>query len=361
MGGSNSNYLRLGFVTPLVVSHQHRRKATLFLSHSHLDCNPTCYQHVLNNYSQRNITERRCTIPTANLNTNQNMERNSAKLSSNVPLLTRRNLLFHLPLIGSLMSISQPLSVHSESGDMHAELSELASKIPGAGMPDVYYPSYFQGDWAVSRELYAVETVDKDDNNKFDNSPSTLAPFPDAPGHIMFSRRGLAHLRDRIGRRELFSARFLSHRGHVIEDRLFNAREEFHDEVNGAYIDLNWDKENPNILSATWGQAGGKRIRESKVTKRAFTDGPQGYGTFVSSEYARVVDVEGEGGLVGFGRPPSIFGRRRIIRYRVSSVTIENLEPDMLDRIVVDYIYPPSPAGAKAVMLLKYRDFLNRK
>lgn len=231
------------------------------------------------------------------------------------------------------------------SGEMHAELSELASKMPGAGMPDVYYPAFFAGEWLVTRELYAVET-----------------PAPAlAPAHATLGAAAIAAARERIGRRQSYAVRFVRHRGRVIEERLGNERAEAASLFPRQRVGATWDRDNPNVLTVSRAPGGAAHAvtREVRVTKRAFVDGPQGYGTFVASEYARVVDVEEEGSLAGFGRPPSIYGRRRIARYRVSSVN-NDLEPDGMDRIVVEYIYPPSPPSAKPAVVYKYRDFLNR-
>ncbi|KAI0559824.1 hypothetical protein FGB62_135g09 [Gracilaria domingensis] len=228
----------------------------------------------------------------------------------------------------------------TETGDIQAELSALASKIPGAGMPDVFYPDFFVGEWLVTRELYAVEV-----------QPDSK----EIAGHTLLSHRGIDSQREMIGQRDNFPAHFIEHRGHIIEDRQFNARAEL-----GA-DDVSWERSNPNVLSIAWGRTpGSTRIRECKVTKRSFVDAPQGYGTFVTSEYARVVDVPSEAAFVSFSKGPSVYGRRRLVRYRVSSVT-DRMEPDGMDRIVVDYIYPPSPPDAKYALLLKYRDFLNRR
>lgn len=214
-------------------------------------------------------------------------------------------------------------------------------------MPDVYYPPYFLGDWLVSRELYAVETPPD-------------AHF-DAPAHATLSRQAVQHARDHIGMRQSFVIKFMQHRGHTVEDRLANERAWTLAQHPSQRVDVVWDVDNPNVMSVTRNGLTQVRVtREVKVTKRSFVDGPQEYGTFVASEYARVVDVEGEGSLIGFGKPPSIYGRRRIMRYRVSSVT-DALEPDGIDRITVEYLYPPSPPDAKAAVVLKYRDFLNRK
>lgn len=214
-------------------------------------------------------------------------------------------------------------------------------------MPDVYYPDFFEGEWHVSRDLYAVELPAEGKT--------------DAPAHATLGKQAIINAQERIGLRQTFMAKFVQHRGHIIEDRLANEKAETVSSFPLHLVTATWDRDNPNVLSVTRSPLPGTNVtREVKVTKRAFVDGPQGYGTFVASEYARVVDVEGEGSLVGFGKPPSIYGRRRIVRYKVSSVSKE-LQPDGMDRFVVEYLYPPSPADAKAAVVLKYRDFLNRK
>lgn len=251
---------------------------------------------------------------------------------------SRRQLLRLLPLATS--ACLPILSANAiQSGEIHSELSDLASNIPG-GMSDVYYPDFFLGEWLVSRDLYAVET--------FGN-------LPEAPGHSVLSERALEMLRNRIGIRETFHARFVNHRQKIVEDRLYNSKEDM-----GAFSDrvkVVWDRDYPNILTQEWGVG---KLREVKVTSRAFVDAPQGYGTFISSEYARVVEIENEGAKFGFGKPPSIYGRRRIVRYTVSSVT-EKIEPDGMDRIVVDYVYAPSEVLDRPSVVMKYRDFFNRK
>lgn len=250
-------------------------------------------------------------------------------IHASIPSQSRRRFLFSVPplMLGAL-----------PSGGIHTELSELASMLPGVGMPDVYYPSFFVGDWLVSRDLYAVET------------PS---PVTSPPASSPLSASAITQYRDRIGMRLAFTARFFGFHGKIVEDRLANERAISKANYPHERIEVKWDVDNPNVMSVARGGA----VREVKVTKRSFVDGPQGYGTFVASEYARVVDV-GTGG-VGGGNV-GIFGRRRIVRYRVSSVTDE-MEPDGMDRIVVDYLYPAAPVDAKAAVVLKYRDFLNRK
>lgn len=239
---------------------------------------------------------------------------------------------------------------------IHSDFSELVSKIPGTGKPDIYFPDYFLGNWRLIRVLYDVEAL-----------PGFESVI--SPKHAVLSTHGIERLRNVVGRRQEYGLKFINYRGHVVEDRLYNARAEIGTLANTQEpLDATWNPNNPNILSAEWGGSGsnssGRCVREVKVTKRSFAENPQGVGTFATSEYARVADLVGEGALIAFGRPPSVYGRRRMARYRVrysANSTNSSLEPIGIDRVVVEYLYPPTVALEEAVLVLKYRDFLKRK
>lgn len=237
-------------------------------------------------------------------------------------------------------------------GRLHSGLSELVSKIPGAGKSDLYFPDYFLGNWTLIRVLYDVETLSGFESVK-------------VPGHTVLSLEGVDRLRKQIGIRQQYNLRFIVYREHIIEDRLHDARAEVGlDSDRQQRLEATWDADNPNILSAAWAGESGRWVREVKVTKRAFQDDPQGKGTFATSEYARVADLVSEGALVGFGQPPSIYGRRRMARYRVrysADSDSGSLQALGIDRIVVEYLYPPSGTAEKPAVVIKYRDFLKRK
>lgn len=250
------------------------------------------------------------------------------------------------------------------AGDAHARLSDFVAKLPGAGMPDIYFPEYFLGTWSVSRRLLNV------------NPTEEFASIA-RPDHLLLSQKGLEVLQEAIGTDITLRARFVTHRGHVIQDRAYDALEEISTLLaaqslaqkkdselppafNTSMMEADWDPDNANVLSLSWGNFGEtRRVREVKVTKRAFKDQPQGVGTFVASEYARVVDVEGEGALLGAGKPPSNYARRRVSRFTVASVA-EDLSPDRLYRLVVDYIFAPNVLDEKTVVTLKFKDILSR-
>lgn len=294
-------------------------------------------------------------------NDNKNVHQRRNSTAPLLPLMTqkersrsnklpRRTFLHVVPLaMLSAVAPTQPTQADgSRIGEVHSELSDLVSKFPGAGKPDIYFPPYYLGEWLVQRDLYAVDRL------------QAFASV-EAPGHSMLSHEGLNHVCEYIGMRHNFNVRFISFRDHVIEDRVYNIGEEVGLQAKGKKVEARWNADNANVLHVSWGNGNNRSMREVKVTKRVFVDTPQGVGTFVTSEYARVVDVQEEGALIGFGKPPSFYGRRRIAKYVVSSVD-QALVPNGMNRVVVEYIYPPASAAMEtAVVVLKYRDFLTRK
>lgn len=266
--------------------------------------------------------------------------------------ISRRQLLQSVIMASAVAPLMLAKSVNAlKAGDARAKFSEFVAKLPGAGMPDVYFPEYFLGTWNVSRRLLSV------------NSTEEFASVA-RPDHLLLSQEGLEALKKAIGTDVALRARFVAHRGHVIQDRAYDAFEEISTLLPArglaSTVEADWDPDNANVLGLSWGDPGRTmRVREVKVTKRAFKDQPQGVGTFVSSEYARVVDLEGEGALLGAGRPPTNYARRRVSRFTVASVS-EDLSPSRMYRLVIDYIFAPNVLNEKTVITLKYKDTLSR-
>lgn len=266
--------------------------------------------------------------------------------------ISRRQLLQSVILASAAAPLMLVKNVKAlTAGDARAKFSEFVAKLPGAGMPDVYFPEYFLGTWNVSRRLLSV------------NSTEEFASVA-RPDHLLLSHEGLEALKKAIGTDVALRARFVAHRGHVIQDRAYDAFEEISTllitQGLASTVEADWDPDNANVLSLSWGNPGRTmRVREVKVTKRAFKYKPQGVGTFVASEYARVVDVEGEGALLGAGKPPSNYARRRVSRFTVASVS-EDLSPNRMYRLVIDYIFAPNVLNEKTVITLKYKDTLSR-
>lgn len=100
--------------------------------------------------------------------------------------------------------------------------------------------------------------------------------------------------------------------------------------------------------------------REVKITKRVFKNEPHGAGSFLASEYARVVDMNDEGALLGAGDAPYISAWRRVSRYQVISVRDFNgiLQPDAINRLTVDYRYSANKPDGDPQLVLKYKESL---
>lgn len=223
------------------------------------------------------------------------------------------------------------------------ELSQLASEIPFQNTQDVYYPPYFRAQWTVERDLYVAEQ---------------LPAHRNIPHHALLSRAAVYALSESVGQHRVFVAAFIRHRGRVIEDRALNVREELH------LSNVVWNKDQPDDVATSSGAfANPQCFRRFHVVHRSFAEDTQGYATFLSSEYAHIVEAPSEAALRNPhlpSSPQSVYARRRLISYKVNSVD-RNLLPDGMQRVVVDYIYPPSPPDAKPALLLKYRDFLVKR
>ena len=187
----------------------------------------------------------------------------------------------------------------------------------------MYYPDFLLGEWLVSSELYSVETAQD---------------VSDAPMHAALGKQAVRELRARVGRRDFYHIRFIEHDGKVIEDRAFDAKQVAKVEYPAMKVSTVWNADNPNVFSLAGAGAATSLKRELKITKRSFVDAPQGYGTFVASEYARVVDIDDDGALLGFGKPPSIYGARRItyVQRRVFGIFGESIR--MWARGVADHV-----------------------
>lgn len=245
-------------------------------------------------------------------------------------------------------------------GQVHSELSELASKLPGVGKSDIYYPDYLLGDWILNRVLYAVEAA-----------PELEAGSTSSSGHAVLSPQGVDNLRKAVGMKRQYAVRFMEFRGHVVEDRRSSARVEIGlpSDEDAQRVDMTWSADNPNVLGVTWNK--GTQVREVKVTKRSFSDDSQQQqqqqpGLFATSEYARVADLAGLGALVGRGAGPSVYGRRRMARYAVRFAEAGDggaqLQAVGVDRFVLDLLYAPAARpDDKPLVTLRYRDFLRRK
>ena len=164
---------------------------------------------------------------------------------------------------------------------------------------------------------------------------------------------------------ETYKTRYIEHRGHVVLDRAYTARHQVASMLQAPLKDVEvvWELDNPNVLSVSV-----PRIynRETKVTKRAFEAEKGGKETFEEREFARVVDVSTEDGLLGRGEAPRIYGRRKVVKYRVQEhgkidINRDEERPVVLVALEVDYFYEASGIDTDTpIALLKSRLTLRR-
>lgn len=152
-------------------------------------------------------------IPPCHIEVSMDMSYDSNdKTKDEISTITSRRDFLKISMItlspSSLLLLSGSESTNAQ---LHSEFSELASKIPGAEKPDIWYPSYFQGDWTLYRALYYVEQVQP--ALKYEN-------------HTILSTSGIDNLRQQLGQRYEYKVRFIRFRDHIIEDRLSSIRSE---------------------------------------------------------------------------------------------------------------------------------------
>lgn len=253
--------------------------------------------------------------------------------------------------------------------ELQREFAEVAANIPGLGQADVFYPEFFRGEWRVDRTLYSIQ----------ESSASKAATYLSVADDPVLGAEAVRRLRSRLGRLDKYRLRFYKHRGKIVEDRAFNMRNEvstceFPDQP--ISITAKWSPDNPNVISVSGAPKSNfanllnpdseiqSYAREVKITKRAFNV-PKGKGTFLSSEYARVVDFNDESALLGAGKnSPHISAWRKISRYQVNSL-VKNastgaVEPNGMNRITVEYRYTVNNPEGDPSITLKYREFLTK-
>lgn len=290
---------------------------------------------------------------------------------------TRRELLVSLPLAATIASLQVPSYPANATrlvptpDELQREFAEVAANIPGLGQADVFYPEFFRGEWRVDRTLYSIQ----------ESSASNSSTYLSVAEDPVLGAEAVRRLRGRLGRLDRYRLRFYKHRGKIVEDRAFNMRNEVSTcEFPDLNISASWSPDNPNVISVSGSPKNRSIIdkytntdndnsdmdiaREVKITKRAFSE-PKGKGTFLSSEYARVVDFNDETALLGAGKgSPHISAWRKISRYQVNSLSKNAstgaVEPNGMNRITVEYRYTVNNPEGDPSITLKYREFLTK-
>jgi len=260
------------------------------------------------------------------------------------PLAARRTALVAvLPLL-TMLPLAPLRSALAETPV--EQIRKAASVIPGYGPPDLIYPPCFAGRWRVTRSVAKVDT-----------------PLGESAALAV----ALARARELEGAEpRTYEARYIPIVGEdgCIADRSFNA-ERRASALSGAPLgtySARWEASNPNVLTLTSSDAGG-RVVETKVTKRSFeSPGPSAYGT---SEYARIADAGSAGVLDAI---PLIRAVRLQVRYRWAAPAGDGVAPavDRIEGLEIEQLFDPTStgfadlAGATPVLTTKARLTMTR-
>jgi len=230
------------------------------------------------------------------------------------------------------------------------------SKIPGYGAPDTLYPSFFAGEWEVTREVVGL-TIPPEEADKVD--PQDLAQAKAQQGEkLTFTIRFLPY-NEEEGKGEDAGAAGAAEEeeekggGMVLADRGFNEENLWKarlalagkSELYQEGVSSRWERRNPNVLTVSFPDG---VVKEIKVTKRSFES--PGEDAFGSSEYCRVADAAADTGVASIPRLSALRVLRRWKRVEGrEGGTIEGLE------LVKYYPTVSFSADPPAVMTLKAR------
>lgn len=129
------------------------------------------------------------------------------------------------PLITSAIYCPFPARAASKSGsELRENVAQVASKLPGYGQPDVFYPASFLGSWQCGRELVSVEDISEDaagGAQEASNDESAAVRAAGWEGSTLVSA-ALKDARALLNQPLSYRVRFIENNGHVVADRAFN-------------------------------------------------------------------------------------------------------------------------------------------
>eukprot|EP00960_Hanusia_phi_P051998 761171-Hanusia_phi.AAC.3 len=245
--------------------------------------------------------------------------------------VTRRNLLRFIGpvLVGSTYAsrptFAQDLVKEDKIGE---SVRKVASKIPGFGPKDVFYPESFRGKWNVNRYITGVDVL---------------------KGAAVEDQDLYTKILSRKDKLEQFSVRYIQKEDGTIADREYNTRQVLAMEDEKG-LDVQWSASNPNVLTVSYPDG---RIEERKVTKRSSSIGEDG-STAEFTEFVRLAQLQNAGSLTGVAPAPRISARWYRCRFRV-------VDADTIESIMLEYFLPDTKPDPKdAWMKVKYISRLKR-
>lgn len=110
------------------------------------------------------------------------------------------------------------------SQDVRESIAKSFSQIPGYGQPDVFYPTYFMGDWKVNQTIST--SINKENGYTESN---IIKYFP--PKTLLFQRR------------------YITYQGSIVLERSFSETNYFRQYLSDKNAIATWDITNPNNLN----------------------------------------------------------------------------------------------------------------
>ncbi|CAM9330788.1 unnamed protein product, partial [Choristocarpus tenellus] len=151
---------------------------------------------------------------------------------------------------GGFVTASRALEPDESSAGSTVEgIAKAASKIPGYGPPDLYYPEWFAGSWMAHHKVVSVSTPLGEDK-------------VDEP---LLLREVVATVGKEVDYKALFVRRGVNNKL-VVADRGFNEKGFRNVRAPGSVAEVKWEAGNPNILTVVLSDGS---FVERRVTKRS--------------------------------------------------------------------------------------------
>jgi len=265
----------------------------------------------------------------------------------------------------SLLFLGSSRTSPAHATDAREAISKVISKVPGYGAPDILYPSFFAGEWKMTREVVGL-IIPPEEAGKVDSQDLAQARAQQGE-KLVFTIRFLPYNegeegaiggisapqapRADVGNADKAARMVIADRG-FNEENLWRARLALagKSELYQEGVSSRWERTNPNVLTVSFPDG---VIREVKVTKRSFES--PGEDAFGSSEFCRVADAAADMGVASVPRLSALRVLRRWKRRGGGEEGgIEGLE------LVKYYPTVSLSADPPAVMTIKARLTLER-
>eukprot|EP01041_Mallomonas_annulata_P012461 gene12461-26211_t len=128
--------------------------------------------------------------------------------------------------LATLLTIPCSMKSSVASADIREQIADTASFLPGFGLPDVYYPSNWEGYWAVNRTITEVIVTQPSLSFVINMKQSQEQNNP-----------------------LIYDEHFVQYKDHIVSDRAYGLTNYYRTLLSDSNILCNWDISNPNIQS----------------------------------------------------------------------------------------------------------------